>query len=248
MSAQVQSTTHTRAYWPASPRQLLALGGYAALGLLAYSVATLIVLLAIGGPPETANTGFTLLAENRLLGLLRLDALMIFAMPLYYLVFLGLYAALRRTDGALALLAAALAFAGVTLVLATPSAFSFLTLSDRFAAATSAAQKSQLLAAGEAILAADAWHGSGAQMGGLLMQTAALLASVVMLRSPAFSRLTAWGGVVTHGLDGLHILVGFVLPAGGAVLMMVAGPLYLVWFPLLARDFLRLARGDAPEA
>ncbi len=28
---------------------------------------------------------------------------------------------------------------------------------------------------------------------------------------------------------------------------MVAGPLYLVWFPLLARDFARLARGGAME-
>lgn len=28
---------------------------------------------------------------------------------------------------------------------------------------------------------------------------------------------------------------------------MAAGPLYLVWFPLLARDFARLARGGATE-
>lgn len=245
MSAQIKTSARASEQIEIGLRKLLALGGYGAWGLLAYSLATLVVLIVIGGQPETAQAGFTLLAENRVLGLLRLDALTILVMPLYYLVFLGLCTALRGTDDALALLAAALAFAGVTLILATPSAFSFLTLSDRFAAATDEAQKTLLLAAGEAILASDLWHGSGALMGGLLLQTAALLASVVMLRSRAFSRLTAWIGVVTHGLDLLHLLVGFFLPAGGVVLLMVAGPLYLVWFPLLARDFRRLAVGGA---
>ncbi len=63
-----------------------------------------------------------------------------------------------------------------------------------------------------------------------------------MLRSGAFGRVTAWSGIVTHSLDLAHFAVGLVLPAGGLVLMMVAGPLYLVWIPLVARDFFRLAR------
>jgi hypothetical protein len=42
-------------------------------------------------------------------------------------------------------------------------------------------QKNLLLAAGEAILASDLWHGSGALMGGLLMQTGTLLVSIIML-------------------------------------------------------------------
>jgi len=85
-------------------------------------------------------------------------------------------------------------------------------------------------------------------MGGLLIQTALLLLSILMLRSTVFSKLTAWVGVVTHALDLLHILVGFVSPAVGASLMYVAGPLYLIWFPLLGRDLLRLARcTECPE-
>lgn len=245
MSARIETSARASEPIETSRRKLFALGEYGAWGLLAYALATLIVLIVIGGQPETAQAGFTLLAESRLVGLLRLDVLTILVMPLYYLVFLGLYTALRGTDDALARLAAALAFTGVTLILATPSAFSFLTLNDRFAAATDEAQKTLLLAAGEAILASDLWHGSGALMGGLLLQTAALLVSVVMLRGRAFSRPTAWVGVVTHGLDLLHLLVGFFLPAGGVVLLMIAGPLYLAWFPLLARDFHRLAVGDA---
>jgi hypothetical protein len=135
-----------------------------------------------------------------------------------------------------------LAFAGVTLFLAAPSALSFLTLSDRFAAATGEGQRAQFLAAGEAVLASDMWHGSRALVSGLLMQAGTLLFSALMLRSSAFGRLTAWTGVITHGLDLAHILVSPFVPMGGVVLMAVAGPLYLVWFPLLARDFFRLAR------
>ena len=78
------------------------------------------------------------------------------------------------------------------------------------------------------------WHGSGALIGGLLLQTGTLLASILMIRNSAFSKVTAWAGVVTHGLDWLHILVGFIFPAGGAVLLMVAGPIYLIWFPFWA--------------
>jgi hypothetical protein len=228
-------------------KNLAPLAGWAAILLLFYSLVTMASLIALGGMPETAREGFALLAENRLAGLLRLDILTILVMPLYYLLLLGLYAGLRNTEGAKSLLAALLGVAGVTLVLATPSAFSFLTLSDKFAAATDETQRALLLAAGEAVLATDLWHGSGALMGGLLIQTSTLIFSVVMLRSAAFGKLTAWVGVVTHGLDLLHILAGFFVPAAGTALMMIAGPLYLVWFPLLARDFFRSSNSSTKE-
>lgn len=228
--------------WKMNWNSLYKIAAISSLALFAYSLATMALLAAIGGQPKTAQEGFEMLAQNRLVGLLRLDVLTILLLPLYYPLLLALYDALWGVDGAKSLLALVLGLAGVTLVLATPSAFSFLTLSDRFAAATDAAQRALLLAAGEAMLASDLWHGSGALMGGLLLQTATLVFSLVMLRSAAFSQVTAWVGVVMHGLDLLHIAAGFFVPAAGVALMVVAGPLYLVWFPLLARDFWRLAK------
>jgi hypothetical protein len=221
---------------------LYKIAAIAALILLAYSLVTMVLLVAIGGQPETVREGFDLLAQNRVTGLLRLDVLTVLLMPLYYPLLLGLYGGLRGAEGATSLLALVLGLAGVTLVLATPSAFSFLALSDRFAAATDATQRTLLLAAGEAMLASDLWHGSGALVGSLLLQTATLVLSVVMLRSADFSKVTAWVGVVMHGLDWLHIMAGFFVPAVGVALIIVAGPLYLVWFPMLARDFFGLAK------
>jgi hypothetical protein len=222
--------------------QVLHLAGLAAIILLMYSLVTMVLLIAVGGQPGSAQEGFSMLRENRLVGLLRLDVLTLLVLPLYYLLYVGFFGALWKTQPGYILLTLVLGCAGVTLVLATPSAFSWLVLSDNFAAAASESERVLLLAAGEAILASDLWHGSGAVLGGLLGQTGMFLVALFMLRSHVFSRATAWVGVVTHGLDLLHILIGFFLPAAGAGLMFIAGPLYLVWFPLLARDFFRLGR------
>ena len=224
-------------------KSLFKLAGTAALSLLVYSLVTMILMIVFGGQPESAREGFAMLQANRLVGLLRLDVLTSLIMPLYYLLLLGFFAALKRTHMALAVVAALIGCAGVTLLLATPSAFSWLTLSEKFAAAGDA-QKTLLLAAGEAILASDMWHGTGALMGGLLLQTGMLFASLLMLRSNNFGKITGWLGVAMHGLDLLHILAAFFFPTLGVVLMMIAGPLYLAWFPLLARDFFRLGKSS----
>ena len=195
----------------------------------------------LGGQPATAAQAFDLLQHRRVVGLLRLDLPTVAVLPLYYLLFLGLYAALKQSDRANALLSTILAFAGVTLVLATPTALSMIPLSDKFAAATTEAARAQLLAAGEAIMAADIWHATGAILGGVLLQCGAVLISVVMLRGGAFSKTTAWLGIVMHGLDGAHILCGQFVPVSGFVLLAIAGPLYPVWFFLVGRSLLRLA-------
>ena len=230
----------------ASLRGLCRVGGVAAWLLFAYCLATMVQLLVLGGQPGTAKEAFDLLQQNRLVGLLRLDLPTVLALPLYYLVFLGLCVALRREDPAGATLATALVFVGVTLVLATPMGLSMLPLSDKYAAATSEETRRQLLATGEAVLATDMWHSTAAFVGGLLGQSGAVLVSVVMLRTRVFSRTTGWVGLVTHGLDLAHILLIPFVPGVGALLMMAAGPLYLIWFPLLGRRLLELGR-TTPE-
>ena len=221
---------------------LCKIGGVAALILVVYSIVTMVVLIVLGGQPSTAEQTFTVIQDNRLVGLLRLDLLTVIVMPLYYLLYTGIYVALRRTNGAYAVLATALAFTGVTLFLATPSVFSMVYLSDQYAVASTEAQKALFLAAGEATIASDMWHGTGAIVGGILLQSAGVLISIVMLQSKVFSRVTAYVGILTHGLDLAHILIGLFVPAVGVILMAVAGPLYLLWFPLVGRRLYQFGR------
>lgn len=170
---------------------LCRIGGIAAFILIAYSLATIVQMVVLGGPPTSAAEAFTLLQHNKALGLLRLDLPTMVAMPLYYLLFLGLFSALRRIHPAHALLSTALVFVGVTLVLATPTALSMAALSDKYAAATSDSARTQFLAAGEALIASDIWHGTGAILGGALLQCGAVLICCVMLRGGVFGKAPA---------------------------------------------------------
>jgi len=226
---------------PGNWNPLCRFGGVAALILLVYSLATMVQMIVLGGQPASAAQAFDLLDHHRIVALLRLDLPTVCAMPLYYLLFLGLFAALKRSSPSYSLLSAALAFSGATLVLSTPTALSLVPLSDKYASAATDAARMQLLSAGEALMAADIWHSTAAILGGVLLQCGAVLICVVMLRGGVFSRATAWLGIVMHALDLAHIVSGLFLPVAGVVLLSIGGPLYPIWLFLVGRRLLKLA-------
>lgn len=217
------------------------MAGWAAFLLIAYSFATILQIVILGGPPATAAEAFSVLQHHRVVGLLRLDLPTMFVMPLYYLLLLGLFAAVQSTDRAKAILATALGYAGLTLVLATPTALPMLSLSNRYAAATTETAKLQLLAAGEGVLASDIWHGTGALIGGILLQASVVLICVIMLRSKVFSKAIAYLGILAYALDLAHLLLKPFVPLAGTVLMAISGPLYPIWFFLVGRRLFQLA-------
>lgn len=70
--------------------------------------------------------------------------------------------------------------------------------------------------------------------------------SLVMLRSKDFSRVTAISGLLGNAFDLVqHLLHPFApsISQWFSMVMMV----YLVWYPMLARDLFRLAKGAAKE-
>ena len=72
--------------------------------------------------------------------------------------------------------------------------------------------------------------GQGPGAGGLLLQSAWILASVVMLGNRNFGRFTTYTSLVAHGVDLARIPLGFFFSTLDLPLMAIAGPLYLVWF------------------
>ena len=213
-----------------------------AITMVIYSIVTIIIVGIFGAQPETAAEAFEMLQDNLWVGVLRLDLLTLLIMPFYYVFIIAFYVAMKPAKNIYLLLAALLGICGNTLFLATPSVFSWLELFKAYQASTDALTQSQILSAGEVLLASDMWHGSGAQLGGVLLQTSMVMISVLMLKSPSFGRWTALSGIVVNGVDLLHILVGFFAPTLGTTIFFIAGPLYFVWYPLLARDFSRLAK------
>jgi hypothetical protein len=217
--------------------------GWATLAQLLCLLLSVVVGIAAGMEPATAQEHFSMLQNDRVVGLLRLDFPTLIMICLFSITSYGIYGALRRSDGAYAGLATVLVCVGVVLALANHSAFSMIRLSDLYIVATTAAAQEQLLVAGEAVIAGDMWHSTSGFLAGIFMQGGFVIISAIMLRSKAFSKGTAMTGLAANGLDLLHVFVGLLLPSLATTMLWIAGVFYLAWFPLLARDLLK--RGSA---
>jgi hypothetical protein len=231
--------TTTAARWPG----LYKVAGVAAFVQLVCTLMTAVVALTLGVEPTSAAEYFSVLQNDRLVGILRMDFASLVNVILFAVTAFAVYTVLKRIKEAYATLATALVFTGVALALANHSAFSMIYLSDQYAQATTETQRVQLLTAGTAVIASDWWHSTGGLMAGLFLQGGMVLLSWVMLRSKHFSKSTAYAGMLANGLDWIHVLVGLVLPGLAAIVLSIGGLFYLAWFPLLGRDFLRLAGG-----
>jgi hypothetical protein len=221
---------------------ILKIGGFSAFLQLVMIMLTMTVVFTVGGEPSTAAEYFTILENDRLVGLMRMDMPSIATVALYALTLFGLYAALRHDQPGLMAFATAIGFAGILLWLGSHSLLSMLSLSNQYAATTNELQRSQLLAAGEAVLASNMWNSTAGFISGIFLQGATTLISVLMLRSKVFSKVTAWVGILAHGLDLVHILLMVFAPPAGVILMAISGSLYPVWFTLLGRRLLLLGK------
>ena len=244
---QVTDAETTDSNW----KSLYKLGGTAALIATVLFLSDIIVLTTLGSMPSTASGWFTLLQNNKVVGLFQLFFTDLIGVALMFPIIFALYAALRRINRAYSALATALAFAGIAIVFATNTNYSMIYLSNQYAAATTEVQRSQLLAAGESLLATGMW-GTGSIMAGFLLEGALVIISVVMLQGNIFSKGTAYIGILAHGLDLAHSIVFLIfIPIFnpdlaltiGIPLLAIGGSLQLIWYILIARRLFQLGQG-----
>jgi len=200
--------------------------------------------------PSSAVDWFTLFQNSRLIGLTLFELFDVVNYALVGLIYLALYAALRRADAG-SMIATAFGFVGIAVYFASNQAFSMLALSDQYTAATTDAQRSTFLAAGEAVLAIHnpgaIYHGLGVTISLFLVTLAGLIISIVMLRSGIFSRATAIVGILAHGFGLGYFLALAFAPAVIAVPPSISAPFLLVWYVLIARRLFRLGSGVPEE-
>jgi hypothetical protein len=198
--------------------------------------------------PSTAAGWFSLLQDDRLLGLVLLDVVDLVNYALLGLLFLALYGALHRASKSAMVVATTSGLAGVGVYLASNQAFAILSLSDRYAAATTEAQRATFLAAGEALLAihnpGSIYQGTGIYLGLLLVLLAGLIIALVMLRSNVFGRATAWVGMVANGICLLHFVALAFVPALIALPTSISALFRVTWYVLIALRLFRLGRSD----
>jgi hypothetical protein len=240
MLTQVANTETTdRAY-----KSLYKLGGVAAIIVTVLTLVE-VVIFTFYPQPGTISGWFMLFQSNRLIGLMDFWGLEVPMYVMFTLVFLALYAALRKIDEGILLIALTFALLGIGIFFATNNPFSMLSLSNQYAAAVTDAERSTLLAAGQALLANTNQRAIGGfNMGLCLVSVAGLMISSVMLRSRSFSRLTAYVGIVTFALS-LADYLRQALTSSVIIALLVILPnvLFLViWFVLIGRRLYQLGR------
>jgi hypothetical protein len=199
---------------------------------------------------------FALLQSNRLLGLAYLNIFDLVNYALLGLMFLALYAALRRDNKSFIAIATAIGLVGIAVYFASNTAFSMLSLSDQYATATTDAQRATLLAAGQALLAINRFTGPGAHPGTggyislLLIATAGMITSVVMIRSTVFNRATAYAGILASVLDMAYCVAFAFVPIVDSETLAIsfipaAGLFLMIWHIMVGWKLYKLGKPGA---
>ncbi len=191
---------------------LYMIGGICALGIVVMVLIQAPIFILY--PQPTTVLGHILqFQQNKLLGLVDLDLILLLSEVLTIPVLLALYGALRRNNPAALTAALITGLGGIGLFIAVNPTFAVLYLSDQYASATTELQRAAFLAAGEALWAN--YNGSAFGLFFILCGITYIIISVVMLKSGVFNKATAIVGLA----------VGF---------MMLAPPLpTLGMFPLV---------------
>lgn len=221
-------------------KSLYKVGGVAALTMLVIMIAQIIIFI-VWPPPSTIEGYFTLFQNNWLLGLLSLDLLYIVNIVPLILIFLALYAALKRVNESIVAIGLTFGLVGIAAYFASNTTFEMLSLSNQYAAATTDAQRAMFLAAGQTML--ETYKGTAFNVYYVLNAVALLIFFTVMLRSNIFSKATAYVGIVagvlmivpsTAGTIGLYFALASLVP-------------WAIWLILFARRLFQLGQGVSAE-
>lgn len=223
-------------------RHLLQVGGATAWVQFAWLLLIVVAGVLLGTWPETVEGYFSMYAETPLLGLLRDDFTSLVLILLYIGLMPGIVIALWQEKPTLIFFITLLTLVVIISATATQSSFGLLYLAERYEVASTTAERTQLLAAGEAVLATNMWNSTAGFVSGIFLQGSGVVLSWVMLRSKKFGTLTGSAGIIANGFDLLQHVLHLFAPAAASVIIIFAGPFYLLWYPLMGRDLLRLTR------
>jgi len=198
--------------------------------------------------PSNALEWFELLQKDPFVGLSLFNLFDLINFALVGLIFLALYAALRNVNKSLMLMAITAGLIGVAVYMASNQALEMFFLSQQYVAATSDAQRSIFLTAGDVLLVTNhpeaPYQATGIHLGLFLVLLAGLLISIVMLKSDVFGKAAAVCGILANGLA----LLGFIALAFGPTISWIpptlSAPFRMIWYVLIAIKLFKLARNN----
>ena len=210
-------------------------GGVAAFSMLLLIIIQIIVF-AIWPPPTTVAGYFSLFQKNWFLGLLSLDLLYIVDSVLLILIYLAVYFVLKKAAESSMLIALIFGIVGAAAYFASNTAFEMLSLSNQYATATTEAQKTMFLTAGQVML--ETYKGTAFDIYYVLNTLVLFIFSPVMLRSKLFSNATAYLGL----LAGLLMIVPSTAGTLGLYFSLASLIPWAIWLVLVGQRLLQFGR------
>jgi hypothetical protein len=214
---------------------LCSAGSVAALSMLLLMILQ-IVIFTLWPPPTTVTGYFTLFNQNWFLGLLSFDLLYIVDSVLQILIYLALYVVLRRSGESFMLIALVLGIVGIAEYFSSNRAFEMLSLSHQYAAATTEAQQTMFLTAGQVML--ETYTGTAFDIYYILNAIVLFILAPIMLRSGLFSKTTAYLGLAA----GILMIVPSSAGTLGLYFSLASLVPWAIWLVLIARRLLEFAR------
>jgi hypothetical protein len=216
------------------------------IALILYS--SQFIIMIFGDPfPVTVEGWFALAQRNKLLALWYLNALDIVSITLLGIMFLALYVTLRRVHPSWMLIALYFAMLGaVVFIVPRVLMLSLLPLSDLHVAATTEAQRSMYLTAGETL--SHVSTASPQTLGVLFMAVADLIVSAISMRSQSpgrasvIGKATAYVGVARSVVALANYISRLIAPSIAAILMPFNGLLWILWWLGVSRGLFKLAK------
>ena len=208
----------------------------AAIAMFVIMIAQILVFVLFP-PPETVEGFFALFQQSWLKGLLSLDLLYLVNNALLILIYLALYAALKRANESVSLIALTLGLVGIAAYYASGIAFEMLTLSRLYAAADEAGRQ-LLLGSGQVLMAT--YTGTAFDAYYILNAASLLLFAAVMLRSEDFPRSTAVWGLAA----GVLMLIPSSAGTLGMIFSLASLVPWAVFLALLLKKFLQFSRAQ----
>ncbi len=217
-------------------KPLYKLGGVSALMMVTIIIIQIIVFIVAPQPLEgTVVDWFNLFQNNKLVGLIDFELLMIVYVFLSIPITLSLYILLRQVDRSFTAVYLVLSLIGVMCFIAARPAFEMLSLSNGYAAATTDAEKAMFLSAGQSLIAT--FHGTAFHVSYMLGSITGLVISLAMLRTNIFSKATAYLRIASSVFD-----FGLYIPTIGIFISIFSVVFLFIWNIMIARRLFQLSR------
>ncbi len=206
-------------------------GGIAAF-LIVCIIPIQIVIYTVSPPPDTSIGFIDLFHKNWIIGLLSLDFLYYINNALLVLVYLALFASLRKIDFAGMLIAVIIGFIGMGIYYASSIGFEMLSVSNQYYSTESLEIKQQLLAVGQGLILR--YKGTAFDVYYIFNAITLLLISVTMYKSSDFGKSAATWGLVA----GIFMIIPSTAGTIGLIFSLISLIPWIVFSILIGRKLI----------